>query len=372
MFNKMVFFSQQLQLLYSAPSHHEHFQPFLERLIDDFSLSDAILHIQSHQVDFVELETVWIAGPTTAAIIEGIEQNLLDFNYFGQFMAQQPTEKVYGFMLDHGRLPDDYQNYRFAPIHKWFDQHEFIDIAGCIIQLEQCTVYFHAHRQTKNGVFSRADIAALNQLVPHLKQAFKLYFQLKSAVYSEYDYSILDLIHHPSILFHQHGEVLYANESAKQLLSIYQNITLSSSRLQLSSTEATNQLKTAIMKASLAQPGTSERSIIHLDSEQYPLTLLVMPVQHHRGARLSGAIVYFYDKESSPAANCESIALIFGLTSVEVNICELLLLGIHRNQIALELERSPHTIKDYIKSIYLKTGVNSQSELVSLLLSFPY
>lgn len=368
----MTFYSQILTDLYSAPSHHEHFQPFLERLIKDFSLSDAILHIESNQPDAIELDTVWLAGPTTSAIIDGLNQNLLDLNYFGQFMAQQPTETVYGFMLHHGRFPDDYQNYRFLPIHQWFDQHEFIDIAGCIIKLEQCTVHFHAHRQNKKGVFSAADIAKLNMLVPHIKQAFKLYFQLKSAVYSEYDYTILDFIHHPSILFHQHGEMLYANEAAKQLLKVYQAITLTPSMLKLPTTSETNQLKGAILKASFAHPSKAERTIIRIDSDQYPLTLLVMPVQHHHGARLSGAIVYFYDKERSSVANFEAIAPIFNLTPIEVDICELILLGIQRARIAQELDRSPHTIKDYIKSIYAKVGVNSQSELVSIFLNFPH
>lgn len=364
-------FDQLISNLYLSPTNPDHFQSFLDCLVDKFQLSDAMLHVESNQPDAIALKSLWISGPTSHAILQGVEQNLLELNYFGKFMQDQPYEYVYGWMSDQGRYPDDYENYRYKPIHDWFDGHGFIDIAGCIFNLEHCRVFFHAHRQKEVGIFTQQDIAALNYLVPHIKQALNLYFALKSAIYSEYDYSILDFIHHPSILFHRNGEVLYANESAKHLLELYESIQLIGTDLQLNSTFETNQLKTAILRASLTKPGEDERSIITLKTESYPLTLLVMPVKHHRGARISGAIVYFYDSESSAVVNFDIIALIFNLTKIEISICELMVLGVSRNDIAKELNRSIHTVKDYIKSIYVKVGANSQSDLVSTLLKFP-
>lgn len=364
-------FERLITDLYLSPTRTDHFQPFLDSLVEAFDLSDAILHVESNQPDAIKLKSIWISGPTSNAILDGVELNLLDLNYFGHFMLKQPVEHFYAWMLHQGRYPDDFDNYRYKPIHDWFDSHDFIDIAGCVFKLEHCCVFFHAHRQKDIGVFTQKDIAALNLLASHIKQALNLYFHLKSAVYSEYDYSILDFIHHPSILFHKNGDVLYANESAKGLLELYDNIELTSSDLILNSTARTNQLKTAVLRASLAKPGEDNRSIISLDSGHYPLTLLVMPVKHHRGARLSGAIIYFYDRESSAVVNLDTIALIFNLTKIEVAICDLMLLGIRREDIAQELNRSIHTVKDYIKSIYSKVGANTQAELVSTLLKFP-
>ncbi|OEF25140.1 helix-turn-helix transcriptional regulator [Vibrio rumoiensis] len=364
-------FEKLISNLYLSPTNTDHFQSFLDSLVETFQLSDAILHIESNQPDAIELKSIWIAGPTSYAILQGVDQNLLDLNYFGQFMLKQPVEHFYGWMLDQGRYPDNFDNYRYKPIHDWFDSHQFIDIAGCIFKLDHCHVFFHAHRQHDVGIFTQKDIAAFNALVPHIKQALNLYFHLKSAVYSEYDYSILDFVHHPSILCHKNGDVLYANESAKRLLALYENIELTSNDLTLDTPAKTNQLKIAVLRASITKPGDNEHSIITLETGSYPLTLLVMPVKHNRGAHLSGAIVYFYDKESSIVVNLDIIALIFNLTKIEVSICELMILGISRDVIAEEINRSIHTVKDYIKSIYLKVGANSQTELISTLLKFP-
>lgn len=70
---------------------------------------------------------------------------------------------------------------------------------------------------------------------------------------------------------------------------------------------------------------------------------------------------------SRPAAIAEVVALAYGLTSRE----QELVLGLARGEstgcLARGLSLSPHTVRDYLKSIFVKTGVNSRTELVARL-----
>lgn len=59
----------------------------------------------------------------------------------------------------------------------------------------------------------------------------------------------------------------------------------------------------------------------------------------------------------------------YGLTDREVEIVLLLCRGLAVKDIAAELSISPHTVRDYTKAIYEKTGVGSRGELVARLFS---
>jgi DNA-binding CsgD family transcriptional regulator len=59
----------------------------------------------------------------------------------------------------------------------------------------------------------------------------------------------------------------------------------------------------------------------------------------------------------------------YGLTERETDVVMLLARGLSLKEIALEVSLSVHTIRDHVKSIYDKAGVNSRGELVAALFS---
>ncbi len=59
----------------------------------------------------------------------------------------------------------------------------------------------------------------------------------------------------------------------------------------------------------------------------------------------------------------------YGLTHRETDIVLLLARGMSAKEIAAELALSPHTVRDHVKAIYEKAGVNSRGELVAALFS---
>jgi DNA-binding NarL/FixJ family response regulator len=55
----------------------------------------------------------------------------------------------------------------------------------------------------------------------------------------------------------------------------------------------------------------------------------------------------------------------YGLTSRELEVTRAIARGLGTSQIAAAIHLSPHTIRDYVKSIFEKVGVSSRGELVA-------
>jgi DNA-binding CsgD family transcriptional regulator len=56
-----------------------------------------------------------------------------------------------------------------------------------------------------------------------------------------------------------------------------------------------------------------------------------------------------------------------GFTPRQVDVLRLLLQAHSVKQIARRLQLSPHTVEDHLKTLYRKTGTNSQQELLAIL-----
>ena len=58
----------------------------------------------------------------------------------------------------------------------------------------------------------------------------------------------------------------------------------------------------------------------------------------------------------------------YGLSSRERQVAELVLRGLPTKQVARALKLSPHTVTDYLRSLFDKVGVRSRRELAARLL----
>jgi DNA-binding CsgD family transcriptional regulator len=69
----------------------------------------------------------------------------------------------------------------------------------------------------------------------------------------------------------------------------------------------------------------------------------------------------------APRAEIASVLLrLHGLSSRELEVAQLLMVGLATDEIAKRLHISRHTLRDHIKAIFAKVGATSRSELMSL------
>ena len=220
----------------------------------------------------------------------------------------------------------------------------------------------HQHRrpqlvsQAKETLPSRAEIAETGSL--HLMMA---------------GFEALDLVNVGLLVTSTAGNLLLANRSAEQILDERDGLELTprgSIRTSLKSTPALNLLLEAAGRSSTSEASESIVAI-QRPSGKRPLTLVIRSVQGVPSALETPApsvLVFILDPEF-PVETAESeLRQLYGLTSTEACLANLLMEGKTLDECceALGIRRS--TARTHLQHLFEKVGVQRQSELVSLLL----
>ncbi|MDA0109414.1 helix-turn-helix transcriptional regulator [Vibrio sp. La 4.2.2] len=375
-------FSELIDLLYQAPTHQHGFQPFLELLVSEFNLADAVLHIQNTTSDAIE--AAWIAGPKTDVIIEFIENNLEEGNYIHDYIDNAPPSRFYTLLGDIGRPAPQYLTSSQKLVEKWFDSNQMLDVSSAVIgRLENQIAMLSIHRDMSAQAFSRDDVLILNELIPHIQRAFSLYQQFKEILNETANlHHLIAQLPHGALLYDSKGALLSVNQKAIELGELHDDLEVNQQRFSIKDISVKREyIANLFTVLKRGENNNLACKVTHLSNKLSPITILLVPIgiehptpyQDHSILKdyEIGAIVYIYDRQHPIHVNSEFLKAIFGLTDAETEVCELIASGYTRNEIAALLERSTHTIKDHIKSIFIKTGSHSQSDLIATLLTSP-
>ncbi|BDU38765.1 helix-turn-helix transcriptional regulator [Vibrio nigripulchritudo] len=375
-------FSHLIDLLYQAPTHQQGFQPFLELLTIEFKLCDAVLHIQNTISNVTE--GAWIAGPKADALIQFVESKLEKGDVLYKYIDHAPPSKFYTLLSDIGRPESSTLTPIQLAVEQWFDGNEFLDASSAIVgRLENQVAMITVHRDTSNPAFSSDDVLVFNELIPHIQRAFTLYQQFKNIRNETSNlHHLIAQLPHGALLYDSKGELICVNQKAIELGELYSDLEVNANRFSINDVSVKREYISNLFNV-LKQGDDIKQAcrVTHLTNKQSPITILLVPIginhslandeyQLLKGYEI-GAIVYLYDRQHPIHVNPEFLKAIFGLTDTETTICELIVSGYNRNEIATILERSAYTVKDHIKSVFLKTGSHSQSDLIATLLTSP-
>ena len=101
------------------------------------------------------------------------------------------------------------------------------------------------------------------------------------------------------------------------------------------------------------------------------LGLVVRPVpasQWSEGQVSPSAAVFISDPDLQESTSRPILGALFELTPAEANLATLLARGLNLAQVSVAQNISQHTARAQLKSIFAKTGVSRQAELVRLVL----
>jgi DNA-binding CsgD family transcriptional regulator len=201
------------------------------------------------------------------------------------------------------------------------------------------------------------------RLAPHLHRAVR-YFEAgkgeKSA--DELGGRLFDAIGVGVLLVGDGGKLLSASAVGEQALSEGRSVRLDlQGKVWLADADAN-----ACLGRLLSQWRDGERQQV-LDVNGVKLTL----VRLQKSARIqffdAPSIAIIIEPSAKPVAmDVPGLGGKFGLTRAEIKIMQGLLHGSSITDIAIESNRSRETIRSQLKSVFAKTGVNSQSELLRL------
>jgi len=186
----------------------------------------------------------------------------------------------------------------------------------------------------------------------------------------------LDLLRIGLVVCDVSGQLLATNRTAGEILRTRDGLELNSDGTLCGPQGCSQPLEEVVRRAAEAaffgEPGSHDAALsVRRASGKRPLTLLVRSVRKISTADHSGrpaALVLILDSALSVKTTHAELRQIYGLTSTETHLANLLMEGRTLKDCCSKLGISQATARTHLKHLFKKTRVRCQSELVSLIL----
>lgn len=179
------------------------------------------------------------------------------------------------------------------------------------------------------------------------------------------------------ILVDSNGYVININEIAKSLIDECGVLTISEGYLRANRLSDANAILNIVRKKAEQQGpyidiDCYDTLSLSRDDDPLPLTIIVRPGPPYAPAsapmRRTATIIM---RDPSRRLKMATLHLerLFNLSRAEARLAGLLVEGLSLEESAVRLNVSRHTVRSQIKSIFIKTGTNRQSDLVRILIN---
>lgn len=232
---------------------------------------------------------------------------------------------------------------------------------------EGLIIHLVLQRLTESTAYSDGEKDIIYGLLPHVARAVKQ--EHASRILNDRQAAVHKQSQGMLLLLDEQLNVTFLSAEAEALLERNLGLLLHEGKLKLAGRVRHQELEAMVQRCA----GQGRGGIVTLTYQRKaPLRLLVTAVQYRDGGLFSvaGQVALFIvgeltQKGPSPGFVSEWL----GLTEAESRIATLISQGRRPVDIAAETQSSVHTVRHHIKSIYRKTGTNSQSQLTALVLS---
>ena len=231
------------------------------------------------------------------------------------------------------------------------------------------------YRDSSRPAFDASGLELVRFIAPHIQRAFKLHFQfaeLKSR--SDELETVFDVLPTGVIFLGPKGEVVLINRSA--LASVAERDGLLATRDGL---RAEHLAESALLEKTIRQAastlngkGLSAGGTVMISRRSRPpLQIQISPIRNSviQTSQPIAAVAFVNDPLRQHRPSQEILRALYGLTPAECRVALLLGDGHAPRKIANMVGVTDNTVRSQIKSIFSKTGVRRQSELVRLLLN---
>ncbi|MEP5568353.1 MAG: helix-turn-helix transcriptional regulator [Halioglobus sp.] len=231
-------------------------------------------------------------------------------------------------------------------------------------------------RRKEEPRFSAEERSLLERITPHLRRAIQIYATINRTTSERDVYAgAVSQLAVASIILDEQARVLSANPVAQAMLDQGDGLSLRGQRLHIEGRDIDKELQQAVASIIRAQhqgePSVVKAMRVPRSSGRSDLGLVVRPVpvsQWSEGQSSPSAAVFVSDPDLHESASRQSLADLFDLTPAEANLAILLARGLSLAEVSETQNVSQHTARAQLKSIFAKTGVSRQAELVRLII----
>lgn len=231
----------------------------------------------------------------------------------------------------------------------------------------------------RNGVaFGRPERELLEALIPHLRRALRLHSRIDHVEAERELYaSAVARFSVATLLLDERLQVVSANTRGEELLAENDGFSLNEQRLVLARRNEHNRLRELVNEAiAVRQSGNfvfTRAMPVQRPSNKPPYGLIVRPLPlHHYGDAEGNPVVALFVSDPEAELDATQVAALeklFGLTPAESRLALQLANGLSLEEATGVLHISRNTGRAHLRSIFSKTAVSQQSQLVRLILN---
>lgn len=260
----------------------------------------------------------------------------------------------------------------------WCQPHDVFHVLACDIKTKSGSVYgFRLTRPEGAPAFAGADRELAERVIPHLRRALGLHEVVYrdrqiSSLYSTAMAQMLVGV----ILIDENGCVQEINSMGKGILQMNDGLRLAGDRLEAAYGEDDRKLN-RLIRAMLTQQKATKVSLIEAISVSRPsgkvnfgvVIKAIAPDQWTEGKRRPSVAVFVRDCEAKADPVAGLAQKMFQLTPSETALVIHLANGLSLDEASDALDIRRNTARAHLRSIYSKTGVRRQPELVRIFLN---
>ncbi|WP_177412180.1 helix-turn-helix transcriptional regulator [Pseudomonas cavernae] len=236
---------------------------------------------------------------------------------------------------------------------------------------------FRITRPKSAPKFSAAECALCEMFLPHLRRALHMHNLLdRSESLGELYAQAISRLSVATIVLDESGSVLKVNPVAKEILDLSDGLKLVGGRLEATYPSDNRELQRLVRNA-FAREGEEGRAVAEAMSVARPsgqvsfgLVVEAIPsLDWAEGKGKPAAVVYIRDAVGKSIASEVVTKQLFNLTRAETALAMELANGLSLEEAAEVLNVRRNTARAHLRSIFSKTGVRRQTELVRILLN---
>jgi DNA-binding CsgD family transcriptional regulator len=231
-----------------------------------------------------------------------------------------------------------------------------------------------AVRSRQNGQFDTTHVQFLQRLAPHLTGALDMHskmLDLKQAASAAAE--VLESLDAALVGVEDTGKICFMNALAESLLQSGQILRIQDGRIVAHDARQTAALNELLKTA--ADPNLNSEAggslTVRRDHHSWHLTVQPWRASDPLSPGRLRAVVTISDPVARLKFRAELLSALFGLTPAETRVSMLLTEGLDTSEIAKRIRVTTHTVRSHLKSIYGKTNVARQSQLVRLISRLP-
>ena len=260
----------------------------------------------------------------------------------------------------------------------WCASVDVFHVMAADIGTQAGSVYgFRVTRPERDRAFSAHDMATARRLLPHLSRALDMYLVMNQdrQVSHVYGHAMAQLMIGVLVL-DEHGDVIECNAAARAILNMQDGLRVVGKQLEANYANDNRKLqrlvRDALMPQGAARVRLTEAMSVSRPSGQLSWGVVVQALSSDswtEGKHRPSVAVFVRDTDGKAHPPVRLAQQLFQLTPAETALAIQLANGLSLDEAAEALDIRRNTARAHLRSIFSKTGVRRQTELVRIFLN---